>query len=298
VKTYLDCIPCFFRQALEAARISGAGPEIQKAVLDDVARKIQDFSLNSSPPEMARTIHHSVKKHTGITDPYLKVKDKSNQMALSIYPQIKKKVHQSRDPFATAVQMAIAGNIIDYGAKNKLDVDKELGKILEVDQTTLSNQNGKYFQIKQLKNALKESETILYLADNAGEAVFDRVLIEEIRRVYTNKTILYAVKERPIINDALKKDAMDCGVEQTATVFSSGSDAPGTVLHYCSNQFLKVFEKANVVISKGQGNFEGLSHTSQSVFFLLVAKCSVIAQDIGCRVGQAILLNLSESVFP
>jgi len=291
MKTYLDCIPCFFKQALEAARISGANSEVQKAILDEVAQAIPGFPLEASPPVMARTIHNLVKYYVSAADPYQRIKDESNQLALQNYNKIKDKIRQSSDPLLAAVEMAIAGNIIDYGVKNRLNVDVELEKILSSGQPNNRNVNGTFFQIKLFKKVLKEAESILYLADNAGETVFDRALIEEIRRLYANKEILYAVKDKPIINDALEKDAVDCGIGPIATIISSGSDAPGTILDYCSEHFLEKYYKADMVISKGQGNFEGLSEAGRSIFFLLIAKCSVIAKDIGCQVGEAVLFN-------
>ncbi|MCK5655532.1 MAG: DUF89 family protein, partial [Candidatus Aureabacteria bacterium] len=117
-------------------------------------------------------------------------------------------------------------------------------------------------------------------------------LIEEIKRIDRDKRIVYAVKEKPVINDALVEDACVCGIDKLAKVISSGSDAPGTVLSLCSKNFLRIYKKADMVISKGQGNFEALSTTKRQAFFLLMAKCPVIAKDVGCEVGDVILRSL------
>ena len=291
MKTYLDCIPCFFKQALEAARISGADARIQKEVLDRLAEALPAFSLDASPPEMGRIIYGMIRKCVGKEDPYLQIKDQSNAFALRLLNPLKHKLSQSRNSLLRAVEVAIAGNIIDYGVKNTLDVDAELAKIVSSDQDVSRNGDGRFFRYEDFEEGLKKVKRILYLADNAGETVFDRLLLEEIKRRDPKKDLLYAVKEKPIINDALKKDAIDCGIDGVATILTSGSDAPGTILPLCSDEFLDVYEKADMVISKGQGNFEGLSQTKRPVFFLLLAKCPVIARDIGCRVGDMILLN-------
>ena len=137
---------------------------------------------------------------------------------------------------------------------------------------------------------MNTSKNILYLADNAGETIFDRVLIEEIKGLYGDKSIFYAVRERPIINDALKEDARACGIDRIADVISSGSDTPGTIISLCSEAFLKIYRDADMIISKGQGNFEALSDVSRPIFYLFMVKCPVVAKDLGCRIGDIILL--------
>lgn len=290
MKTYLDCIPCFFRQALEAAKIAGAGKNLQKKILIELAKALPKFSLTSSPPEMGRILYGLVRRIAKKEDPYAQIKKKSNKLALNIYGKLKKKVYHSSDRLLIAVELAIAGNIIDYGVKNSLNVDRELAKILDEENKAIEQEKKILFDYPRFKSALKKAKTILYLADNAGEVVFDRILIEEIKRFDNNKDIIYAVKEKPIINDALARDALDCGIDKHAKIISSGSDAPGTVLSLCSKTFLSIYREADMVISKGQGNFEALSRARRTIFFLFMAKCPVIAQDVGCNVGDIILM--------
>ncbi len=291
MKTYLDCIPCFFRQALEAAKIAGAGKSSQKRILNELAKALPKFSLTSSPPEMGRILYGLVRKIAKKEDPYREIKKKSNRRALNIYGKLKKKVRYSRDRLLMAVELAIAGNIIDYGVKNSLNVDRELAKILDEENKAIKQEKKALFDYPRFKNALKKAKTILYLADNAGEVVFDRILIEEIKSFDNSKNIIYAVKEKPIINDALAQDALSCGIDKQAEIISSGSDAPGTVLSLCSKNFLNIYRKADMVISKGQGNFEALSGAKRAIFFLFMAKCPVIARDVGCKVGDIILMH-------
>ncbi|MBD3378970.1 MAG: DUF89 family protein, partial [Candidatus Omnitrophica bacterium] len=281
MRTYLECIPCFFKQALEAARICSSDPAEHKKILDEVAGLIGGISLGSSPPEMGRTIHSIIKERMRVPDPYREIKEKSNRMALRIYPGLKEKVAGSRDPLLTAVELAVAGNIIDYGVKNTLNVEEEIEKILKREIDTIKKEDSRFFNYGLFREKMEGSKDILYLADNAGEAVFDRVLIEEIVSM-KGKKITYAVKERPIINDATEKDALDCGIDRIARVVSSGSDAPGTVLPLCSKDFLERFESADMIISKGQGNFEALSGEKRPVFYLFMAKCAVVVKDVGC----------------
>ncbi|MDD5495710.1 MAG: ARMT1-like domain-containing protein [Candidatus Omnitrophica bacterium] len=296
MKTYLDCIPCFLKQALETARLSAADEKTQKKILDEVARAIPRFPLLYSPPQMARVIYGAIERFTGKDDPYAKIKEKSNKLALSIYPMLKKKVVHSHDRLLTAVELAIAGNIIDYGVKNNLDVEEELKKILDKEDKAIRREKSSLFDYRSFRAALKRSNTILYLADNAGEVVFDRILIEEIQKTYKDKNIIYAVKEKPVINDALRGDAVFAGIEEIAAIVSSGVDTPGTVLSLCSKEFLNIFRRADMVISKGQGNFEALSDYTRPVFFLFMAKCPVIARDVKCALGDVILLYKNKRV--
>ncbi len=294
MKTYLDCIPCFFRQALESARMSGADEKKQKQVLDALAKKIVRIPLRSSPPEMARFIHGELRRITKNKDPYARIKKRSNQLALGIYDKLDRKVSRSPDKLLMAVELAIAGNIIDYGVKNSLNVDAELARIVDEESKTIRKENKAIFDYATFKRYLNRAGTVLYLADNAGETVFDRILIEEIKRRDNTKEILYAVKGSPAINDALREDAVSCGIDKIARVISSGADAPGTVLSLCSKKFLRIYRSADMVISKGQGNFEALSRSRRPVFFMFMAKCAVIAAEAGCNIGDIILLSRNQ----
>ena len=293
MKTYLDCIPCFFRQALEAAKIAGANQVDQKKILIEVGKILPKLSLHSSPPEMARIIYKLVKEITHKDDPFKNIKIESNKIALGIYDKLKERVRYSEDTLLTAVELAIAGNIIDYGIKNSLDinldVNKEIEKILKGEDKNSKNigkENKTFFRYYPFKQAVKNADTILYLADNAGETVFDRVLIEEIKALYEEKKIIYAVKEIPIINDALLEDARACGIDKIAEVVSSGLDSPGTIPSLCSKKFLDIYHQAEMIISKGQGNFEALSDEKRPIFFLFMAKCPVVAKNLTCKIGD------------
>ncbi len=291
MKTYLECIPCFFKQALEASRIAGANTKVQKKIMNEVAVALTDFPLTSSPPIMGKIIHSTVKKISGKKDPYKTIKNKSNQEALRMYPRLKDAVLSSNNKLLSAVNMAIAGNIIDFGVNSSLDMEKEILKILDSAKRNKPLSNNHVFNFNGFKKALHGADTILYLADNAGEIIFDRILIEEIKRLYRTKDIILAVREKPIINDAISGDAYRCGLNKIAEIITSGSDAPGTVLSLCSKDFMKTYKKADMIISKGQGNFEALPKRNNKIFFLFIAKCSVVARDVNCEVGDTILMN-------
>ena len=290
MRTYLDCIPCFYRQALDAARIAGTDEIKQKQIVDKISQLIPDFPLEASPPEMGRAIHSLVGKISGVKDPFKEIKENSNKFALKLYPELKQEINNSEDRLLTAVKLSIIGNIIDYGAKNSLNVVEEIDHLFQGNFIINNENNSTTFKYNQFKEALNKVSSIIYLADNAGEVVFDRLLIEELVKEL-GKEVIYVVKGKPIINDALIEDALFCGINEIAKIISSGSDAPGTLLKYCSPEFIRLYQKAELIISKGQGNYEALSEEDRPIFFLFRAKCPVIAKDVGCNVGDMVLVG-------
>jgi len=290
MRTYLDCIPCFYRQALDAARIAGADEIMQKKIIDELSQLIPNFSLETTPPEMGRALYSLVGKISGVKDPFKDIKQNSNKMALSLYSELKQEINNSEDRLLTAVKLSIIGNIIDYGAKNSLDVPKEIDYLFQGNFIINNENNLTIFKYNQFKEALNKVSNIIYLADNAGEVVFDRLLIEELVGEL-GKEVIYVVKGKPIINDALIEDALFCGINEIAKIISSGSDAPGILLKYCSPEFVRLYQNAELIISKGQGNYEALSEEDRPIFFLFRAKCPVIAKDVGCNVGDMVLVG-------
>lgn len=275
-------------QALATARLAGASPKQQEEVLIGFSRILPGLSLDATPPELSRHLYRLISEVTGNEDPFRDLKRKSNALALGILRQLGESVCRE-DGLYYAVLLAIAGNIIDYGLVETLDITKELERILGRDGRATDQVRRPIFHYDQFKACLEKAGSILYLADNAGETVFDRLLIEQIRKTSPGVRIVYAVKERPIINDALLEDARECGIEALAEVITSGSDLPGTVLSLCNEEFVRAFRDADMVVVKGQGNYETLSEETGPLFFLFMAKCAVVARHLGCSRGDIIL---------
>ncbi len=287
MRTYLECIPCFFKQAINTSKLAGASQKTQKEIVNELARLIPNFPFNSTPPEMARLLHKIIERKTKKSDPFREIKKKSNKLALGIYPEMKKRVRKSKDKLLTATEIAIAGNIIDYGVKSSLNIEKEIDKLFKQD---FRKADKKIFDYEHFKKDIKKSKKILYIGDNTGEIVFDRILVEELSRL--GKEVIFAVRSKPAINDALMEDAIDCGIDKTATVIRSGSDAPGTILKYCTKSFRKLFKSAELIISKGQGNYETLTESTRPIYFLFKAKCPIIAKHVGAKLGSTILKKM------
>jgi len=283
MRTYLDCIPCLIKGALEQARLATDDERVHKEIMNEVAALVPQFSLGLTPPEMARQVHQIITRKTGSRDLFKSIKERSNRWAMELYPKLKEKVTRSTDHLLTAIEIAIAGNVIDYAIKNTLNIEAEIQKLFEED---FSQGRKGIFDYEHFKEDLAAAKTILYLADNAGEIVFDRVFIEEF---CYNKKVIFAVRDKPSINDALMEDAVFCGLDKVAQVISSGVDAPGTILKYCSEEFLRIFKQADLVMSKGQGNYEALSEAERRIYFLFKVKCPVIARHSGAKLGDIVL---------
>jgi len=277
VRTYLDCYACFLRQALSAARMVTDDEAAQQSVVTETLALLHAVPAGTTPPEIAFAVHRLVRERLGDGDPYATVKAESTRAALALYPQLKALVAGSADPLDAAVRVAIAGNIIDFGVSD--DVPDLWATVERVMATSLAIDD-----LAELRSALAVADHVLYLGDNAGETVFDRVLIEALE-----PPVLYAVKGGPVLNDATLHDALAAGLETCATIVESGSRAPGTILGFCSAEFRDTFDSAPLIIAKGQANYETLSEAGPRVFCLLQAKCPVIADDMPAPVGGAVV---------
>jgi uncharacterized protein with ATP-grasp and redox domains len=282
MKVNLDCIPCFQRQALQALRFVTNDVEVQERILKLVIAKLESMDWTGIPSEMAHVVHRIVREECGVEDPYKEVKKRYNDIALNLYPEIKRSVEDSEEPLLTSVRFAIAGNIIDFGANSKFDLDKTISEVLEEEFAI--------FDCSELTTILENANTMAYLADNTGEIVFDKILLETILDRYKIEKILFAVKGAPIINDATIDDAEYVGIDKLPGIkfVKVGIGQPGTGIERSSKEFHAILDSIDLVISKGQGNYEALSD-HRGIFFLLMAKCPVIADDLNVNIGDIIL---------
>jgi uncharacterized protein with ATP-grasp and redox domains len=275
----LDCIPCFLRGALEAARFATPDVRTHTEVMREALQVVSSDS-DQLAPLLSQRIHRRLRELTGIADPYLDAKRRFNTLAMALVPEFRAELLRVEDPLAYAVRLAIAGNIIDLGVYGNLSESEVSHSMCRVLSEPFSG------DLALFRTALMPAERILYLADNAGEIAFDRLLIEQLPA----GRVTVAVRGSPVLNDATIADAAAVGLDQVVTVIDNGSDAPGTILDDCSSTFQGVFNRADVIIAKGQGNFETLRNSMANIFFLLKIKCAVVASHTGLPIGTQALI--------
>ncbi len=281
MQTHLDCLVCFMRQALAAARLSTNDPELHRKVIDDAGRMLAEIDLGSTPPENAVFLYRLIAKITGNSDPFIDLKRQSNDFALSMQDQISDTIAGSEDPLRAALRFAACGNIIDYAAQHSFDASATMAECGS--QPFVVDDYPRL--LDKLAHSGREKTKILYLADNCGELVFDGLLIGELQRLGCGVTL--AVRGAPIINDATMEDVRACGLNTLCRVIDNGTDCPGTPLADCSDIFQQTFADADVILSKGMGNFETLSDVSAPLFFLFTVKCIRVASYVRRVTGKS-----------
>ena len=278
--TSLDCLPCLLRQAIGVVKKTTGDPGRQASLLKSILQQSGSLDLSLPPPEIARRMHQLIQQQTGMTDLYREEKRRQNAMALSLFPEMQRRVQASEAPFELALRLAIAGNVIDCGVTDEISEQDVVAALEKALREPIQG------DLPAFRKAVQSARQILYLADNAGEIVFDRLLMEQIGF----GKITLAVRGREILNDVTRADAEAVGLDRLVTLIDNGSGVPGTLLADCSADFREHFAAAELIISKGQGNFETLCGTSAKVFFLFKVKCEVIAQRAGMPIGTHVLL--------
>jgi len=288
VELYLECYPCLVNQALKTSKLLGMNKNETKAAVDHVMKLLLDDHTGMTAPHIVAHLYRFIRSELyggeASFDPYREIKRETNRKALSYFKHLTGMVERSSLPLQTAVKVAAAGNIIDFGVKahGDIDIDHEINNI--------DNLAFNIFDFSDLKDRLKTAHNLLYIGDNAGEIVFDRVLIAEIKKEYPGIDVFFAVREKPVINDVTREDAELTGMHNDARVISSGSMYPGTVLPETSTEFQRLFGTADVIIAKGQGNYETLSDVEKNdLFFLLRIKCDIVAEKINASTGSLVL---------
>ncbi len=240
-------------------------------------RYLSTIDFQQSPPQIGQQMHRIIREVLNNPDPYLDIKRQFNQLLLDHYPELKRWVEQASDPFQMALRLSIAGNVIDFGPNQRFDIHQTLERaksiMLAIDDS------------EALRRSIAKAHLLLYLGDNAGEIVMDRIFLETI----DHPNVYFAVRGAPILNDALKEDAKTVGIDRIAHVITNGDDAPGTILANTSSEFRAIFNQADLIIAKGQGNYEGLCDSHKNIFFLLMTKCEHVAGHLGVKKGDFVV---------
>jgi uncharacterized protein with ATP-grasp and redox domains len=284
MKTFYECLPCFITQTITTLARAGADDDRKKVVFRAIFRELACIDFESNPPAMAMLIHRIIRRETNCMDPFYADKKRYNEFAQSLLEHMREGLFAS-DTFETRVRLAIAANIIDFGKNANLAESEVMASFEKAMRIPIDVE-----ACNRLYQAIGAARRILFLCDNAGEIVFDKYLIEMLPK----EKITCVVRGFPVINDATIEDAGLTGLDSCVEVIDNGSDAPGTILGECSDSLRQRFNDADLVIAKGQGNFETMSEIrNKRIFFLLQAKCAVVARDIGCETGSFVILENS-----
>jgi len=276
-----DCIACIFNQALRVTKVLDLDDTQSKEILDVAAKHLPTFSLDKTPPSNATPLYEEMAKVLQTDDIYADIKAQSLLKAQSLAPKCEALLKQSKDTFLTATKIAVVGNVIDLASEIIYDLDEEVDKVMDSNFAIDDSQ--------ALFDTLKISKKLVYLADNAGENIFDAIFINTIKTFFKDIEIFYFVRGKAIINDLCMKDMENDPLHQVTTVVDSGVSTPGLVYHDMSQDARKLFDEADCIISKGMGNYECLStNTTHPLFFLLKIKCNVVSSSLNRPLGAII----------
>lgn len=281
MKVVLDCIPCYIKQAMNTLGQTEVSEERAIEIIHEILPLIPQLDPQGTPAENSTIILRKINELLESSDPFAKAKRESNELALNLLPRLRDQIIQSHDLLYTALQGSVAGNIIDMGIFKDFDVQASIQEALE---KKFARDDYAEFQ-----DRLKVARKVMILGDNSGEIAFDKLLAEQLGALGVRVT--YVVKDHPILNDATREDADYVKMEEVAEVMSNGSGFLGTVIQDCSEEFRRAFAEADLVISKGQANYESLEATLEAgvkTYFLLRAKCEVVAESLGVELGNMV----------
>ncbi len=287
MKLHVDCVPCLCNQVLKAIRL--IRPDADDAFIKRILDRVMDFlkrdGLFTVPaPKVGQGVYRIIGEELGDPDPYAHLKKVTNEKAMQYEKFSRDLIDKSKDHLATALKLAIIGNSVDFAAHTPVNIDAEMKNVTKIGIAIDDS--------RALFADLKTARRILYVGDNSGEIVFDKLLIEEILRQYPAKKMAFAVRGGPIINDAMMADARETGLDKIIPIIQS-SQSPGVLLGESPPEFIEAFGQADLIIVKGQGNFEALSEshlpTKAHIYFLLKAKCAVIEDIFKKPIGSLII---------
>ncbi|OQY09210.1 MAG: hypothetical protein B6I29_03890 [Marinitoga sp. 4572_148] len=281
-----ECIVCVIEQLknILAKNFKTLGEKEKFEIMRSVSLEMVKYSTYGKKPiEMARIIYEKLEEYSGTTDYFKEEKKQSNDIFLEVFDEMYLYLKNSDNPLKNAAKLTALGNLIDYGVKNSFgELEWELENILKVKDFTLDEFN-------TFKDSLTGAKILLYIHDNAGEVVLDKLFIKILKEMYPELHIISAVRGAPIINDVTLEDAEYINLNEAADeVISSGGRIPGTLLSDVNQEFLIAYKQADIIISKGQGNFEGLSEENENIYFVLMAKCPAISRELGINVGDLV----------
>ena len=278
-----DCLVCLYNQALKTTKVLGLDDEMSAKILFEVAKILPNYSLNYTPPEIAKDTYALIEKITKNDDPLKEIKELSIKEAKSFKPFLYEEIKKSDNQLLTALKIAVAGNVIDFGAKEQFNLKEVIENIF--------NTPFKIDNFKDLEERLKTAKKVVIIGDNSGENIFDIILAVVLKSLYDIE-LFYFVRGKPIINDVTINEANNSDMPKFAKIIDTGVPTPGYSLKYANEISKEIFDNADVVISKGMGNFESLyGIAKREIFYLFIVKCNVVASVINADVKDIILVK-------
>lgn len=275
MKIQEKCLPCIVNQVLKVTNM--AGLQDKERLLKKVFSYLSEVDYQTSTtPELIGEIFSLLKQETGNSDPYRETRIKYNTMFLEQLPDFEHKIDSTENPFLMAIKYAIMGNIIDFNPIHNY--------LLSDIQNSLSHLDDEQLVIddsQTLMKELKQAKSILYLGDNCGEICLDKIMLKKMKELNPSCHIYFGTRGEAVVNDSIEEDAYFVGIDTYATIVSNGDCSLGTVLRRTSREFQDIYNNADIIIAKGQANYESLSTEKGNIYFLLMTKCGVIADDIG-----------------
>ena len=275
------CVTCIINQSVKVADAINATPSLKKTLTSTVENMSRDFSFDNNPTEIAADVYEKMAQIANKTDLYDEVKALSTKKALSFVPLLKEKLSNSDNKLLIVTKIAVAGNVIDLAAEVEFDLEEELSKIFETDFS--------HNDFEDLQSSLTDAKSVVVLGDNVGEHIFDYMFIETLKELYPNAVYHYFVRGNPIINDVTIKEAKEAAFDELCNLVDSGVNTPGFAYTRATKEAQKLFDSADLVISKGMGNYECLSPSHRNeICFLLKVKCGVVANSLNREIGDIV----------
>ena len=281
MKIHNECLACIENQAHRVCDSLHVNSFQREMIIQLAQKEIARFDFNLTPPHNATPLYEAISDYLGVEDLYESIKVESLQMAKQFIPLCEERIASSSNALLSAVKTAVAGNVIDLASVMMYDLKEELDKVY---QTPFAIDD-----FIALEKKLQQTTTLVYLADNAGEEIFDKLCINTIKKQFPSLQVYYFVRGRPIINDLTCKDALASKMDDVATIVDSGVPTPGLAIEFMTPYAKSLFESAECIISKGMGNYECLGDIKGlPIFFLFKVKCFVVARDVGAHLGDII----------
>ena len=286
-----DCIPCILRMTITSLRKLPLDEDSVKTLYTDILENpaLHGLDWDTTSVVVIEDIWKEIVRKVNTPDPFSKEKSNQNKKIMNLYPYLEKMVNTAADPLHMAVKLSILGNSMDLMvADPSVTIENSISEKVKI---PLSKKN-----YSQFKHQLKASKLLLIFGDNAGEIVFDKLLIETIKKMHQLE-ITYVVRSVPTLNDATLKEAESVGLDKIATVIENGIDGPlpGTLLSRCSDEVNDLVRRSDLIISKGGGNFDTLDeerkHLNKNISFLLLSKCHPYCNHFDTNLYQPILAN-------